>query len=66
MTQTEINTAIETGLNNLYDLNQQIFDFWYTELYTVDDSVIEEMWTDRTLKLIEDDVMQQSNIWSLH
>jgi hypothetical protein len=60
MTQTQINNSIVTGLNNLCDLNQQLFDFWYSELYTADDSVIAEVWTERTLKLIEDDVMQQS------
>jgi hypothetical protein len=64
MTQTELNFAIENALTNLYDLNQQLFDYWYSELYNVDDSVIEESWTAQNLKLIESDVFQNANLCS--
>jgi hypothetical protein len=57
MTQTEINTAIESAFNNLSDLNGQVYDYWLSELFDENDEVILSEWNESNLKLMEDDVM---------
>ena len=42
MTQTEINQAIKNALDNLNNLNQQVCDYWLSELHDENDEVIEE------------------------
>ena len=59
--QTEMNNAIAQGLDQLNNLNQQVFDFWYSELFDENDDPIMEMWTDKTLNEIEKDVMYNSS-----
>ena len=59
--QTEMNNSIAQGLNTLINLNQQVFDFWYSELFDENDDPIMEMWTDKTLNEIEKDVMYNSS-----
>lgn len=58
--QTEMNNAIAQGLDNLCNLNQQVFDYWYSELFDENDDPIMEKWTDQTLNEIEKDVMYNS------
>lgn len=60
LVQTEMNNAIAQGLNQLINLNQQVFDYWYIELFDENDDPIMEMWTDQTLNEIEKDVMYNS------
>lgn len=60
LVQTEMNNAIAQGLNELINLNQQVFDFWYSELFDENDNPVMEMWTDQTLNEIEKDVMYNS------
>lgn len=63
MTQTEINFAIETALNNLYNLNEQVCNYWLCELYsdyTEDDQMNYTEWNEDTLKKMETDVMYNS------
>jgi hypothetical protein len=62
MTQTEINDAISLAFGNLADVNEMIYDYWISELYNNDGDLIDEMWNERTLKLMEDDVMQQTSL----
>lgn len=62
MTQTEINSAIQSALDNLINLNQQVFDYWYSELFTIDDEMIQEEWNEVNLNLMEADVMHNSLI----
>jgi hypothetical protein len=62
MTQTEINDAISLAFGNLADVNEMIYDYWISELYDDDGDLIDEMWNERTLKLMEDDVMQQTSL----
>lgn len=61
LVQTEMNNAIAQGLDNLNNLNQQLFDFWYSELFDENDDPIMEKWTDQTLNEIEKDVMYNSS-----
>lgn len=61
LVQTEMNNAIVQGLDNLNNLNQQLFDFWYSELFDENDDPIMEKWTDQTLNEIEKDVMYNSS-----
>ena len=60
MTQVEINGAITQAFANLYNLNEQIYDYWVNELFTVSDERIVEKWNEQTLYEMETDVMQNS------
>lgn len=66
MTQSEINDAINTAFFNLSTLNQMVYDYWLSELYTFEDGdygdMIPEMWNEQTLNEMEKDVMEQSLI----
>jgi hypothetical protein len=62
MTQTEIINAISNAFNSLSDLNEMIYDYWISELYTEDGDMIDEMWNEDTLNQMETDVMYNS--WS--
>jgi hypothetical protein len=60
MTQTEIINAISNAFNSLSDLNEMIYDYWISELYTEDGDMIDEMWNEDTLNQMETDVMYNS------
>ena len=60
MTQVQINDAITQAFNNLYNLNEQVYDYWVNELFTVSDERIAEKWNEQTLYEMETDVMQNS------
>ena len=63
MTQVEINGAISQAFANLSILNEQVYDYWVSELYTLDGAMIDEMWNEQTVYEMETDVMQNS--WEL-
>lgn len=60
MTKIEITDAIAAAFSNLSELSAQVYDYWISELYDENDDLIEENWNERTLKLMEDDVMNLS------
>ena len=60
MKQTEINGAISQAFANLSILNEQVYDYWVSELYTPDGAMIDEMWNEQTVYEMETDVMQNS------
>ena len=60
MTQTDINGAISQAFANLSVLNEQVYDYWVSELYTLDGAMIDEMWNEQTVYEMETDVMQNS------
>jgi hypothetical protein len=60
MTQTDINNAISQAFLNLSELNEMVYDYWVTELYTVDGNFVEEKWNEQTLSEMEKDVMFNS------
>ena len=63
MTQTEINDAINAAFANLAELNEQVYDYWISELYDVNvdfGSMIVEKWNEQTLYEMEKDVMFNS------
>lgn len=66
MTQIEINEAINVAFFNLSTLNEMVYDYWLSELYTFEDGdygdMISEMWNETTLSEMEKDVMEQSLI----
>lgn len=62
MNQVEVEVAIENALNNLYNLNEMIFDYWVSELYDTEEQRIDEKWNEEVLSTMELDVMQQSNL----
>ena len=60
MTQVEINSAINAAFDHLYNLNEQVYDYWISELFDVNDRKIVEKWNEQTLYEMETDVMQNS------
>ncbi len=60
MTQTDINNAINAAFDNLFSLNEQLFDYWYWELHKTNDYPISERWNEETLYQMEKDVMMNS------
>lgn len=60
MNQTELNSAIQSAFDNLSNLNEQLYDYWYSQLHDDEDNKIIEEWTAENLKLMETDVMYQS------
>jgi hypothetical protein len=59
MTQTEINSAIQTAFDNLLNTNNQLFDYWYSQLFDDNEMPIMEEWNEENLNLMETDVMYQ-------
>ena len=61
MNQIQINSAIQSAFDNLSNLNEQLYDYWYSQLHDVETGkkIIQE-WNIENLKLMEDDVMYQS------
>jgi len=60
MNQTDINNAISQAFANLSVLNEQVYDYWVSELYTVDGDINEQEWNEKNLNEMETDVMQNS------
>ena len=60
MNQTDINNAISQAFANLSVLNEQVYDYWVSELYTVDGDINEQEWNEKNLNEMEVDVMQNS------
>jgi hypothetical protein len=58
MTQTQITDAISAAFINLSELSAQVYDYWISELYDDEGDLIAENWNEKTLRLMEDDVMQ--------
>jgi hypothetical protein len=60
MTQTDVNDAISKAFANLAFTNHNLYDYWISELYDVNnDEMIVEAWNEKNLKLMEDDVMRE-------
>ena len=60
MTQTQINDAIALAFYNISQLSEQLYDFWLSELYDAQGEMIVTEWNERNLKLMEDDVMNET------
>lgn len=56
----QITDAISNAFSNLAQLNQMVYDYWISELYTDDGDMIAEMWNEQTLYEMEKDVMYNS------
>jgi hypothetical protein len=56
----QITDAISNAFSNLAQLNEQVYDYWISELYTVNGEMIAEMWNEQTLNEMEKDVMYNS------
>ena len=59
MTQTELYDAISLAFYNLSQDNEMIYDYWLTELYDEEGEMITSQWNEDTLKMMENDVMNQ-------
>jgi hypothetical protein len=59
MNATEIDNAINAAFGNLADLNEMLYDYWISELYDEEGDLVDEMWTEETVKEMEKDVMMQ-------
>jgi hypothetical protein len=59
MNTTEIHDAINAAFGNLADLNEMLYDYWISELYDEEGDLVDEMWTEETVREMEKDVMMQ-------
>jgi hypothetical protein len=59
MNTAAIHNAISAAFGNLSNLNEQLYDYWISELYDEEGDLVEEMWTEETVKEMEKDVMMQ-------
>jgi hypothetical protein len=59
MNTAAIHNAISAAFGNLADLNEQLYDYWISELYDEEGDLVDEMWTEETVREMEKDVMQQ-------
>jgi len=59
MNTAAIHNAISEAFGNLADLNGMLYDYWISELYDEEGDLVEEMWTEETVKEMEKDVMMQ-------
>jgi DNA-binding transcriptional regulator YbjK len=62
MSSTEIFNAINSAFSNLANLNEQLYDFWISELYDEEGDLIADLWNEDTVKQMEHDVMMQMSI----
>ena len=60
MNQQQINEAISSAFSNLAELSSQVYDYWISELY-IDYEMLDEMWSEDTLHLMEQDVLMLSD-----
>ncbi len=56
------NEAISNAFSNLAEVAPQVYDYWISELYTVDGDIIAEEWNESNLNLMEKDVTNLSNV----
>jgi len=59
MNTAAIHNAISEAFGNLADLNEMLYDYWISELYDEEGDMVDEMWTEETVKEMEKDVMMQ-------
>ena len=62
MTKTDLTSAICNAFENLSNLSAQVYDYWISELYDVEGNMIAEAWNDQNLQLMENDVMQLTQV----
>jgi hypothetical protein len=60
MSQQQINEAISSAFSNLAELSSQVYDYWISELY-IGYEMLDEMWSEDTLHLMEQDVLMLSD-----
>ncbi len=59
MNSTEIDNAINAAFSNLSNLNEQLYDYWISELYDEEGDMLDEMWSEETVREMERDVLLQ-------
>ena len=56
MNTTEIKESIAAAFSALSDLNEQLYDYWISELYDEDGDYVEGMWDEQTVREMKKDV----------
>lgn len=63
MTASELRTAMIETLDELYEHNQMIFDYWISEMYDENDEEIPSFFTEENFKQMREDLhVIQSNL----
>ncbi len=57
--EANLQQAIIRALANLLFTNQQLYDYWYSELFDESEEPIMEEWNEVNLSAMEKDVMHQ-------
>ena len=61
MTKAEVYEAISTFFYCLSKISPIMYDYWLSKLYDQDGDFVHTMWNERTLDLMEADIMAQLN-----
>lgn len=56
MNQTQIVDAISEALNNLYNWEIHLFDYWISELYDINQNEMWDKWNINTLDIMSRDI----------
>jgi len=56
MTASELRTAMIETLDELYEHNQMIFDYWISEMYDENDEEISSFFTEENFKQMREDL----------
>jgi hypothetical protein len=56
MNTSEIKSAIAAAFSDLSNLNEQLYDYWISELYDEDGDFVEGMWDEQTVTEMKKDV----------
>jgi hypothetical protein len=64
MNQSQLTLSIYQSLENLFNTNQSLYDYWMSELYDEEGDPIHEMWNEDTLNEMEADVQKQIEVVS--
>ena len=56
MNTTEIKESIAAAFSALSDLNEQLYDYWISELYDEEGDYVEGMWDEETVNEMKKDV----------
>jgi hypothetical protein len=59
MNKADLYTAISNAFYHLSTVDHSLYDYWVDKLYTIEQDFNHSMWTEDTLRQMENDVMYQ-------
>lgn len=62
MNKAQIMDAISSAFLKLSEINQMMYDFWLSELYDDEGNLIDSKWNQKTVALMENDIIAQMQV----